>query len=233
MKKIALIVFIAALAVGVVVSSVSSFGKMTGKLFSFNTSWGGVKGSGNVKTEKREVSDFQSIDVSGAFEVEITAQKDFSLEVETDDNLMELIKTEVSGGTLKIKSEKSIKSGNPLKVRISAPDINSLDLSGASKVTLVNLNNESLSLDSSGASKIKIEGTTRNFDVEMSGASKLDAENLKAENVSVDSSGASSATVYVTNVLKADLSGATNVTYTGSPKSVQKKTSGASSVKEK
>lgn len=67
----------------------------------------------------------------------------------------------------------------------------------------------------------------------MSGASKLDAENLKAENVSVDSSGASSATVFVTNELKADLSGATNVTYLGSPKNVQKKTSGASSVKEK
>lgn len=144
MKKIGLIVFIAALAVGVVISSMSSFGKMTGKLFSFNTNWGGVKGSGNVKTEKREVSNFKSIDVSGAFEVEITAQKDFSLEVEADDNLLELIKTEVDDGTLEIKSQKSLKTSNPLKIRISAPDINSLELSGASKVTLVNLSNESL-----------------------------------------------------------------------------------------
>jgi hypothetical protein len=231
MKKIGLIVFIFALVVGVVLASISSFGKISGKLFSFNI--GGVKGSGSMKTETRDLSGFSAIDVSGAFEVEIVAQKDFSVEVEADDNLLELIKTEIDGDTLKIKSEKSIKSSNPLRIRISAPNIESLDLSGASKVNIVNLNNDSLSLDSSGASKIKLEGTTKSFDVEMSGASKLDAENLKAENVSVDSSGASSAFVYVTNELKVDLSGATNVTYSGSPKSVHKKASGASSVKEK
>lgn len=231
MKKIGLIVFIFALVVGVVLASISSFGKISGKLFSFNI--GGVKGSGAMKTETRDVSGFTAIDVSGAFEVEIVAQKDFSVEVEADDNLLELIKTEVDGDTLKIKTEKSIKSSGPLRIRISAPNIESLDLSGASKVNIINLNNDSLSLDSSGASKIKLEGTTKTFDVEMSGASKLDAENLKAENVSVDSSGASSAYVYVTNELKVDLSGATNVTYSGSPKSVHKKASGASSVKEK
>jgi hypothetical protein len=171
--------------------------------------------------------------VSGAFEVEVVAQKDFGLEVEADDNLLGLIRTEVEGDTLKIKSEKSIKTGNPMKIRISAPDISGLELSGASKVNLTNLNNQSLSLDSSGASKIKIEGTTGSFDIQMSGASKLDAENLKAENVNIESSGASNLNVFVTNVLKADLSGATNVTYSGSPKSVDKKTSGASSVKGK
>lgn len=231
MKKIGLIVFIFALIVGVVLSNLSSFGGFSGKLFSFNVR--GEKGSGNITTESREVSDFKAIDVSGAFEVEIIVQKDFSIQVEADDNLLQFIKTEVSGDTLKISSEKSFKSNNPLKIRITAPDIDNLDLSGASKVNLVNLNNDSLSLDSSGASKIKIEGTTKTFTVEMSGASKLDAENLKAENVSVDSSGASSASVFVTNELKANLSGATNVVYSGNPKNVEKKTSGASSVKEK
>jgi Putative auto-transporter adhesin, head GIN domain len=231
MKKIGLIIFIFALAIGVTLASLSSFGKLTGKVFSFN--WGKERGSGNIKTENREVSGFKSIDVSNAFEVEITVQKDFSLEVEADDNLLPLIKTEVDGDTLVIKTDKSFKTQNPLKIRITAPDVNELSLSGASKVNLSNLNNNSFKLDSSGASKIKVEGTTVNFTVEMSGASKLDAENLKAENVSVDSSGASKATVFVTNELKADLSGATDVTYTGSPKSIQKKTSGASSVKEK
>ncbi len=231
MKKIGLIVFIAALTIGVVLATISSFGKISGKFFTFNI--GGVHGSGTMKTDVRDLSGFSAIDVSGAFEVEIVAQKDFSVEVEADDNLLEFIKTEIKGDTLKIKSTKRLKSSGPLKVRITVPNIESLDLSGASKVTLANLNSDSLHLDSSGASKITIEGITKSFEIEMSGASKLDAENLKAENVSVDSSGASSAHVYVTNELKANLSGATNVTYSGSPKSVQKKASGASSVREK
>ena len=233
MKKIGLIVFILALFLGVTIASVTSFGKVSDRIFSFNINWKGEKGSGNVKTEKREVANFKSIDVSGAFEVEITAQKDFSLEIEGDDNLLPLIKTEVDGENLVIKSEKGFNTKNPLKIKISAPDLDRLSLSGASKVNLANLNNESFLLDSSGASKIKIDGATREFTVEMSGASKLDAENLKAENVSVDSSGASSMIVFVSNQLKADLSGATKLVYAGNPLSVDKTTSGASSVKGK
>ncbi len=233
MKKIGLLVFIITLLIGVALAGIFPFGKISGKIFSFNINFGGVKGSGNVQTQKREVSDFKAINVSGAFEVEITAQKDFSVEVEADDNLLEFIKTEADGRTLEVKSRKRFSTSNPLRIRISAPDIENLDLSGASKVTLVNIKNDALELNSSGASKIKIEGVTKNFTVEMSGASRLDAENLQSENVSVDSNGASNVHVFVTNELKADLSGASKVVYSGNPVNLEKKTSGASSVKQK
>lgn len=233
MKKIGFLIFIITLLIGVAFGSIFSFGKVTGKIFSFNINFGGVKGSGNVQTQKREVSNFKNIEIGGVFDVEVTAQKDFSVEVEADDNLLELIKTEVDGSTLKIRAEKRMSTSSTLRVRISAPNIEALDLSGASKITVVNLNNNSLHLDSSGASKIKIEGVTKDFTVEMSGASRLDAENLQSENVSVDSSGASSASVFVTNELKTDLSGASKVVYSGDPKNLEKKTSGASSVRQK
>jgi hypothetical protein len=61
----------------------------------------------------------------------------------------------------------------------------------------------------------------------------LDAEGLKAENANVDGSGASNASVNVIGDLKADLSGASKVTYTGNPRNLEKSTSGASSVKGK
>lgn len=230
MKKIGVIVFIATLAIGIALAGVFSFGKAVGNLFSFNLGFSGVKGSGNVQTEKRTVSDFTAIDVGGAFIVEVTAQKGFSVEVEADDNLLPLIKTEISGKTLKIKTEKRFSSHNPVRVRVSAPDIENLDISGASKVSVVNLENESFRIDSSGASKITIDGKTQNLIVDMSGASKLEAENLKAENVSVDASGASKAIVYASNELKADLSGACKVVYYGNPLTLEKKTSGASSI---
>lgn len=230
MKKIGIIVFIVALAIGVVVASVFSFGRAAGNLFSFNIGFGGLKGSGNVQTEKRTVDNFKAVEVGGVFIVEITAQKDFSIEVEADDNLLPLIKTESDGETLKIETEKRFSTRSPIKVRISAPDIENLHISGASKVSVANLNTESFSVDSSGASKIKVEGVTKTFTVDMSGASKLEAENFKSENVSVDASGASCATVSVSNDLKVDLSGASKVVYYGSPSNLEKRTSGASSV---
>ncbi len=232
MKKIGIIVFIAAIVLGVLVSSFFSFGRVSGKVFnfSFNKS---VKGSGNIATETRDISGFKGIDVSGVFQVEITAQKEFAVEIEADDNLLPLIKTEVRDGILRIETRERLKSENGLKIRISAPDIDHIDASGVSKVNLSAVKNNELHVDTSGASKINISGETAKFTVEVSGASSIDAENLKAENANIDASGASHVSVFATGELKSDASGASKIVYSGSPKNIEKKTSGASSVREK
>ncbi len=229
MKKLGILIFIIALFIGVSLAGIFSFGKITGKIFNFSACFG-EKGSGNVQSEKRNVSDFKAVDVSGAFVVEITAQKDYSVEVEADDNLLQFIKTESNGETLKIETEGRISTSNTMKIRISAPDIENLHISGASKISIVNLDNSSLNIDSSGASKISCEGKTIDLTVDMSGASKFDGEKLSAEKVSVDASGASRASVSVKTDLRADLSGASKVVYYGNPTNIEKKTSGASSV---
>ncbi|HLM00124.1 MAG TPA: head GIN domain-containing protein [Pyrinomonadaceae bacterium] len=231
MRKVKIIVFIVALIAGL------SFAKM----FAFSTGlslpsfslFSKVKGSGNTRIEKRDVSDFSSVKAGGAVTVEIAAQRDFNVEVEADDNLLEHIKTEVNGDTLRIYTEGSIRTRNPIRVRISMPQIESLDISGASVGTVTGVRNESLKIDASGASKIKIDGETGELNVDLSGASRVDAENLRAESVTVDASGASKATVTPLNELNADASGASCISYTGEPKSIDKRTSGASSVKQK
>lgn len=233
MKKIAFIIFIVALIIGVTFGNLFSWGKASAKFFNFSVNFGGVKGSGNTQNEKRNVANFNAIEVGGIFEVEVVAQKDFSVEVEADDNLLQYIKTEVNGNTLEISTEKRISPKGPIRVRISAPDIEELQVSGVSKVSLTNLKNSSLKVDASGASKIKVDGETRNLDVDLSGACRLDAENLKTENADIDGSGASNASVNVSGDLKADLSGASKVTYLGNPKNLDKSTSGASSVRGK
>ncbi len=113
------------------------------------------------------------------------------------------------------------------------PELSALDISGASVATVSNVKADSLKLNASGASKIKIDGEADNLDSDASGASKIDAEDLKVENADINASGASNTTVSVTNELKADASGASTIYYTGEPTNVSPKTSGASSVKKK
>jgi hypothetical protein len=233
MKKIGFIIFIVAIIIGVTFANFFSWGRTSAKLFNFSINFGGVQGSGNIVNEKRNLGDFNAIEVGGVFEVEVVAQKEFSVEVEADDNLLQFIKTEVNGDTLEIKTTKRISPKNTIHVRISAPNIENLQVSGVSKVSLANLKNDSLKVDASGASKIKVDGETGNLEVELSGASRLDAENLKSENANVDGSGASSASVNVSGDLKADLSGASKVTYSGNPRNLEKSTSGASCVRGK
>ncbi len=229
MKKLGFLIFLGVLAVGFVAASASSFGKLdTSGLFHFN--FGGVKGSGNVITQTRDLSGFHSIEVSNALQVDVAAQKDFSVSVETDDNLVALIRTEVSGGVLHISCDKHVSTSSTIRVRVSVPDIDNVEVNGASTVTVANVKNSSLALDVSGASKVKVDGETSQLKAEASGASKVDAQNLTAENGTVSTSGASGANVNVTGILKADASGASHINYAGTPEDLQKKTSGASSV---
>jgi|ERR1035437_3709279 hypothetical protein len=233
MKKVGIIIFVIALIGGVIVANFFSFGRMPGSLFNFTCGFGSVKGSGNVTTDRRLVSGFKAVDVGGAFQVEITAQKDFGVEVVADDNLLPYVKTDVSGGVLRIESERRFSTNNPLLVRVSAPDINNLDISGAANVTVNDLKNDSFAVDGSGASKIALNGETSKLTLDVSGATKVDAENLKAVNATIESSGASHVSVNVSGELTADASGASRVVYTGTPSNVVSKHSGAGSVAQK
>jgi hypothetical protein len=233
MKKVGFIIFAAALVTGLIVSNIFSFGRIGSRVFNFSMDFGGVHGSGNVASEKRDLSGFKSIETGGVFQLEVTAQKDFSVEVEADDNLLPLIRTEVRDGVLRIETEKRLKSSGPIRIRVSAPDIERLDISGAASATLSNIKNSALAIDSSGASKINVSGETSKLSVDVSGATKINADELKAENAVIDSSGASYISVNVSGDLTSDVSGASKVVYSGSPKNVITKKSGVSSVTAK
>ena len=231
MKKVKVIIFIAALVIGLMIAK--SFGAVLGfSNVSFNF-FSGIKGSGVSKIEKRDVANFKQIDVSGIIEVEVVAQKNFSVEVEADDNLLEYVKTEVDGDTLKLYTKNRISPSTKIRVVISMPELTGADVSGVSKLTANEIKTESFHLDVSGASKIEINGEAKNLKIEASGASKINAENLKVSNADVDVSGATHVTVNATEEVRADASGASKVNYVGEPKNVIKDTSGASRVSQK
>ena len=229
MKKIGLIAFITTLALGSILAANFNFGGFQ----VVNINFGRIKGSGISKSELRDVSGFKAIKVRGALNVEVTAQKDFSVSVEADDNLLEHVKTEIDNGTLEIWSEGKISPKTSINIRISMPEVNSVDIAGASSAVVSNVKSDSIRLEASGASKIKIDGEATSLKSEANGACKIDAENLRVENAEVEANGASKTAVQVMNEVKADASGASTIYYSGDPKNVIQHSSGASSVKRK
>ncbi len=193
----------------------------------------GVRGSGNRVTEKRDVSGFLAIEVSGAYEVEITAQKERSLEITGDDNILPLVTTEVRGNVLHISSTKSFSIDRPVTLKITVPDLEGISTSGASKIVASNIKNAELDIDSSGASKISVTGETKRLKIGTSGASNIEAKDLHAEKVSVQSSGAGYVSVYAAEQLDASASGAARIDYYGNPANVNPEASGAASVNKR
>ena len=195
--------------------------------------FGNVTGSGTMKLEKRDVPAFTAVSISGAYDVEIVVQKEQSLEIEGDDNLLPLIRTEVKNGVLNIDNEKSFSTKHALRVRISVPNLDALSTSGASEFNVTNVKSDDFNIEASGAGHIEISGETKELEVGMSGAVGLDAKDFKAQKVNVTTSGASSADVYASEELRASVSGAGNIDYYGDPKTVSEDASGAGSISKK
>ena len=81
-----------------------------------------VKGSRNVKTEQYDLSPFNSIKIEGEFEVGILKGSRPMVEIKADDNLHDLILTEVLDGTLYIKPIKKLSRTRKLELQITFSD---------------------------------------------------------------------------------------------------------------
>ena len=116
MKKIGILILIVTVVVGVAVANAVSFGKASGNIFTF--SFGSkINGSGVAASESRPSSEFSGVEVGGVFQVEITAGKEYSIQVQADDNLLPYVKTEVDSGVLKISTTERISGLAALAVR--------------------------------------------------------------------------------------------------------------------
>ena len=228
MKKLKVIIFIAALVAGITIVKVFGFSPIfnlpTFRFFS------GIKGSGVVKTEKRKLTGFKKIKISRGLNVEVVAQKDFNVEVESDDNLLEFIKTEVADDTLKIYTVKKLKPTAKIRIAVALPELVDANVSGAARLTASDINSESLNIDVSGAGRAKLNGNTANLKINSSGAAKIYAENLQSVNAILDISGASKITVNASEEIRANASGASKISYVGEPKNIIKNISGASKI---
>jgi hypothetical protein len=193
----------------------------------------GIAGSGNRKTEKRELKSFNAIDTNGGYEINVTCQKPASFEIEADDNILPLIKTEVRDGILFVTNDQDYHSSRSTALRITIPELNSLSSHGAAEVKIADANAGDLKLASTGADSIDAAGKAKSVTISSTGAGNIDTSKLTAEKAKVEISGAANVEVYASDQLDVTVSGVGSVTYSGNPKVVNKNVSGIGSVNPK
>jgi hypothetical protein len=190
----------------------------------------GIQGSGVRKTEKRDLGSFKTIDTSGVYETHVICQKAASFEIEGDDNILPLIKTEVRDGILFVSNDQRYRSDKAVVLRISLPELIRVSTHGAGEVEIIDFNGDDLKLESTGAASINAAGKAKSLEVASTGAGDIKAQNLHAEKVSVRVTGAASVDVFASEQLDVTVSGAGSVNYGGNPKVVNKSVSGLGSV---
>lgn len=220
-----------------------------GKFVDSNT----TEGEGPLTERSVEVSSFDEISISGGWEVTLVPGEAYDLQINVQENLQEFVKVSINGNTLEVGLEGKVSTNERMKIRIAAPEIAGIYVSGASVLRTESLLKSSrldlecsgaselylqvecdkISLDVSGASEAYLEGVTNELSVDASGAAKYYGSSCVTESAELEASGASYAEVNVTSSLRAEASGASKIIYSGDPSEVQKSSSGAGSVKKK
>lgn len=190
----------------------------------------GIKGDGVITTTNRPIADFSALEANGAYQIQWSSGKP-ALTICTDQNLLPLITTSISGSSLHIDWKENLRPTKGITIIISSPSLADVQLNGAVSVTASNLSGHDLKLDSNGASSIFVDGSVTNLEADLSGASKLNGTALHAQTAKVSLNGASYADVTVTETLDASISGVGVLTYAGNPKSVEKDVSGLGKIR--
>jgi hypothetical protein len=210
-------------------------------------------GSGNVVTETRKVSSFDSIKVDYPAQVTVSQGKTESIKIEAEDNLLPGLRTDVKNGQLRIyyhvDAGKPVNATEPIRVAIVVKDLKDIEFDSAGELTVKGLNTDSLDLSLSGAGSLKLDdvvltkfsvnlsgagsifasGSTDNLDLNISGFGSFNGKDLEAQFATANLSGAGSATVWVDKELIANISGVGSVNYYGSA-SVKKTANGIGGV---
>ncbi|WP_394749721.1 head GIN domain-containing protein [Spongiimicrobium salis] len=220
--------------------------------------WGKkIKGNGNVVTIERSVGDYNSVAVSGWFDVILVDGNEGELSLKGEENLLEHIKTEVKNGKLVIKVKKGVnlrpsswKSGNGIYITVPVEQIDGVSLSGSGDIVgktmlksdtfktamsgsgdiTLSVSAQSISASMSGSGDIRLDGKTTDFDVSISGSGDIKAYDLSADNVKASISGSADIKITANKSIKARVSGSGDIRYRGNPEKIDTKTSGSGDI---
>ena len=215
----------------------------------------GVRGSGNIIKDTRQLTEFNSMSVSGSIKVEVRTGAVASLIVEADDNIMPSVITKVTDRNLSIKL-KGINNLRNATVRIYlvVPTLNKISTSASAEVrsdeaitnsgkisftassgSLINVHVDAPSVSAGGSSgaDIILTGRTKNLSAESSSGCSVNLFDLKAENATASASSGADIEIFASVGLNASASSGANVNYKGGATSVVKNVSSGGSVNPK
>lgn len=198
----------------------------------------GIKGSGRVVKNERIAETFESIVVSAGLEVILSQDSILKIIVEADDNLQEIIKTEVSNGKLKIFPEERIKSAAAKRIYVTFKDINSLKASSGSEIksdrelrlSALQLSASSgarveldlavikLMVEGSSGGDITLSGSAESLDIDGSSGAVIKASDLPGKTCNAGASSGANLKIFVSEKINAKVSSGGNIKVSGNPK---------------
>lgn len=151
-----------------------------------------INGSGNVITEKRDVQNFDRVDLKGIGNLTITQGNEESLTITADENLMQYITSKVVNGTLEIGMEPNISltPSRKIEYKLEVKSVSGIQLSGFGNIESESLSGKDLEVILSGSGDINI-GTIEGDSllVRLSGFGNFHSKSIKSKTPTIEITG--------------------------------------------
>lgn len=200
-----------------------------------------LNGDGPIITETRDKSNFTEVQSSISGTVYVKQHATYKVEVSGQQNILNILQTDVINNKLVIKYKPSIiiRKHENVTVNIFMPDVSALNLGGSGNIRGLNIfNTKSLKLDIGGSGNIDLPGVTaKNITAEISGSGNinvvngttdylrlkiegsgsLDLLNVAATEAITETNGSGQTKLTATQKLHATINGSGSVYYKGNP----------------
>ncbi|RLD55808.1 MAG: hypothetical protein DRJ01_16130 [Bacteroidetes bacterium] len=206
-------------------------------LFYIKSNIKGIKGDGQIIIETRETPSFSGIKIKNRIKVKFTQDSLQKIIVKTDNNLMNLIKTEVKNDTLNIYAAEKYSVMDTIIVEVTSDKIKFIDLSqssefkGLNKISgdtiTFNINSWSrlnadidftyLNCKAASMSIVNLSGNVETLKLINNSSSKFLANNLLVKNCFVNSKMHSRSEINVSKELTVEAKGNSKIKYSGNP----------------
>ncbi len=212
----------------------------------------GVRGTGEMVTESRHVGAFDRIRTAGSWDVSVIVGQEQSVKLTFDDNIIELIRTEVDDGALEIFSNESFSTKHRCRVEITVPALHEIRSSGSGDISVDCLDTDSFDFDLAGSGDFDLNGKAREMrvrlagsgdgsltgeagiiDVKVSGSGDVDARGLEARQAIVRISGSGDVAVHCSELFDGRVSGSGDIVYYGKPADVNMSVSGSGDIRRR
>lgn len=208
-------------------------------------------GNGKVTYQNRTVSEsFDKIHIEQGLTVYLSMDTEEKISVETDENLQDIIKTEIKDGLLKIYCSESIYSARHKNIYVSVLSLSEIKTSSGSSLVSENtlitdsiktkassgsaislqVSTNSLVANASSGSALELKGKTNSLITKSSSGSTIDAYKLNSQDVESNASTGSSTLIRASYKLVAKASSGGHISQKGAAKIIEKKTSSGGQV---
>ncbi|MEE4116424.1 MAG: DUF2807 domain-containing protein [Marinilabiliaceae bacterium] len=212
-------------------------------------------GSSFAQSKKNiDADDFSSVAFGVMGELELQQGSSFKVVLEGDDDLLDAVSVRVRDGRLLISKPDWRKARNKkLYAYVTMPEVEgvsvsgsgrvfnkgsiecddlSLSVSGSGNIEFDSFSADKVKMSVSGSGEVSLEGKGADeADVSISGSGNVDAEDFKFEDAVVSISGSGKCTIWVTDAIRARISGSGDVYVKGDP-NIDSRSSGSGKIRK-